>query len=73
VLLRGANDFPEFMESPLPKSAQGADHRHSAADIKKTLVKNRCKCNYLLLWKSRKLEILNWRFEACKRIQSSSR
>jgi hypothetical protein len=35
VLLRGANDFPEFMESPLPKSAQGADHRHSAADIKK--------------------------------------
>jgi hypothetical protein len=31
-------DFPEFMESPLPKSAQGADHRHSASDIEKTVV-----------------------------------
>ena len=31
---------------------------------KKPLI--RCRCNYLLnLWKSRKLEILDWRFEAC--------
>jgi hypothetical protein len=62
-------DFPEFMESPRPKSAQGADHRHSAADIEKTVVAYAT----TNLWKSRKLEIFNWRFEACKRIQSSSR
>jgi hypothetical protein len=56
VLLRGANDFPEFMESPLPKSAQGADHRHSAADIKKPLVKivanaTTFSCGNLVNWK----------------------